>query len=50
MKIIFYIWLILSAVYVVFNFMDFINFWWEVITVLPVRLWELIKKWTGRNY
>lgn len=49
LEIIFWIWLIMSGVYVVFRIQDFGYFWLEIITVIPKKLWELILKWTGKK-
>jgi hypothetical protein len=48
-EIIFWIWLIMSGVYVVFRIRDFGYFWWKVITVIPKKIWEMINRWIGRK-
>lgn len=48
-EILFWIWLIMSGVYVVFNIKNFVITWWKWLTIIPVKLWELIKKWTGKK-
>lgn len=49
LEIIFWIWLIASGVYSIFNIQDFGKFWWKVITIVPKKLWELILKWIGKK-
>jgi hypothetical protein len=49
METLFIIWLILSGVYVIFRIEDFGKFWWKVITTIPIKLWEVIKSWTGKK-
>ena len=48
-EIIFWIWLIMSGVYVVFRIKDFGYFWWKVITVIPKKIWEMINRWIGKK-
>lgn len=49
LEIVFYIWLITSAIFTVFYIKDFGLFWWKVITVIPKKIWEMISKWIGKK-
>jgi len=48
-EILFWTWLIMSGVFVIFCYKDFGYFWWKVFTIIPKKLWELIKSWTGKK-
>lgn len=56
MEIVFYIWLIMCAVYVVFDFKRFLEKWWSWIKLIGteiwrgiVYVWDVIKSWTGKK-
>ncbi len=42
MNIAFYIFLTLTAVYSVFNIVDFSKWYWNIIQIVPKKIWELI--------
>ncbi len=48
-EILFAIFMVMCVVYVVFNIKDFGLTWWRWITVVPIRFWEVIKKWTSKK-
>lgn len=43
MNILFYVLLSLTAVYVVFHIGDVFKWYWNVIQIVPKKIWELIK-------
>ena len=45
LEILFYMWVVMSAVYVVFNIKDFAMTWGAWLVIVPKRLWELVNKW-----
>jgi hypothetical protein len=56
METILLVWLIMSAVYVVFDFKHFIEKWWHWIKLIGngifvglKYIWEVIKSWTGKK-
>ncbi len=56
METIFYVWLIMSAVYVVFDFKHFIEKWWYWIKLIGNEIfkglkyiWGVIKSWIGKK-
>lgn len=42
MDIIYYIFLTMAGIYVIFNFVDFIKWYWNIILIVPKKIWELI--------
>ena len=48
MNIIFYVFLTLTAIYVVFHTAEVFGWWYGVILVVPVKIWNLIKKVFGK--
>ena len=48
MNIVFYVLMTLFAVYAIFNIVDIAKWYWDVITIVPVKIWNLIKSIFGK--
>lgn len=44
MEIVFYTFLTMAAIFVIFNIVDFIKWYWNIIQIVPKKIWELILK------
>ena len=43
MNIVFYVLLTMAAVYSILHIVDFGKWYWNVITIVPKKIWSLIK-------
>ena len=43
MNIVFYVLLTMAAVYSIFNYKDFGKWYWNIIMIIPKKIWSLIK-------
>ena len=43
MNIVFYVLMTLTAIYAIFNIVDFSEWWLNVIKFVPVKIWNFVK-------
>jgi len=43
MNIVFYVFMVMTAVYVVFHIVDCSKWYWNIIQIVPKKIWDLIK-------
>ena len=48
MNIVFYVLMTMVAVYTIFHYKDFFKWYWNVIQIVPKKIWDLIKKVFGK--
>jgi len=48
MNIVFYVLIIMSAIYVIFHLSDFFSWWIDIMWIVPNAIWKLIKSLFGK--